>query len=177
MPGLKFRVLLDSKSDKEVFRDIAIDNQENFETFYQTIISAFDLDNNQMASFFVSDDDWNKGEEITLMDMGFDEGNPPEIMAENLMADFVQTTSQKFILVYDFLNMWIFLIELQDVLKEEVDSPKVLMKVGDVPDEMRSNSSEQINEINFDTEKSSDFGDWDDEFDDSDFENIDDLDI
>lgn len=177
MPSLKFRVLLDSKSDKEVLRDIAIDNEEDFETFYQTIISAFDLDNNQMASFFVSDEDWNKGEEITLMDMGFDEGNPPKIMAENKISDFVETTSQKFILVYDFLNMWIFLIELQEVLKEDIAKPTVLMKVGEVPEEMRSNSPEQINDISFDTDKSSDFDDWDDDFDDSDFENIDDLDI
>ena len=177
MPGLKFRVLLDSKNDKEVFRDIILDNSETFESFYKVVISSFGLDDNQMASFYVSDEDWNKGEEITLMDMGFDEENPPLIMSENTIADFVTSTQQKFILVYDFLNMWIFLVELQEVLKEKIDEPKAVLSVGEVPQEMKSSSGEAINDINFDTDFSDDFDDWDDDFDESNFENIDDLDI
>ena len=32
MPGLKFRVLLDSDKNEEVFRDIIISNEADFET-------------------------------------------------------------------------------------------------------------------------------------------------
>src|SRR5690554_165339 len=78
MAGLKFRILLDSIEDKEIFRDILISDDLNFEHFYNTILDAFGLPNDQMASFFVSDEDWNKGEEISLMDMSFGSNDEEE---------------------------------------------------------------------------------------------------
>ena len=37
MPGLKFRILLDSKDKQEVFRDILIKDTDNFESFFSGI--------------------------------------------------------------------------------------------------------------------------------------------
>jgi hypothetical protein len=176
MPALKFRVLLDSSSDSEVFRDIVINDNESFESFFEIILESFELANNQMASFFVSDHEWNKGDEITLMDMGFDEENPPEIMSESTLLHYIESPKQRFILVYDFLNMWMFLVELQEILDETVDAPSVTFKVGKVPEELQANDENKIQDINFTTDKLSDFDDFDD-FDASEFENIDDLDI
>ena len=56
MPGLKFRVLLDSDKNEEVFRDIVIANDAHFETFYHAIMEAFNFKGDQMASFYVSND-------------------------------------------------------------------------------------------------------------------------
>ena len=176
MPALKFRVLFDSSSESDVFRDIILNDQDTFESFFKVILESFELTNNQMASFFVSDHEWSKGDEITLMDMGFDEDNPPQIMSESVLLHEIESPKQRFILVYDFLNMWIFLVELQEILDEEVAAPQVTMKVGEVPDELRSDDADKIQDINFTTDKLDDFDDFDD-FDGSSFENIDDLDI
>lgn len=176
MPALKFRVLFDGSNDSEVFRDILINDNESFERFFEVVLDSFGLPNNQMASFFLSDQDWNKGDEISLMDMGFDEENPPLIMSESTLLHHINSPRQRFILVYDFLNMWIFLVELQEILDDNVDEPKVIVGVGDVPDELKTQSEEYIQDINFTTEKLDDFDDFDD-FDSSEFENIDDLDI
>ena len=61
MAGLKFRVLLDSKDQEKVFRDILISDSDNFESFYKAIISSFRFEGDQMASFYMSNDDWDKG--------------------------------------------------------------------------------------------------------------------
>ena len=71
MAGLKFRVLLDSKDKAEVFRDILIRDNDNFESFYQAILNSYHFENNQMASFYMSNDQWDKGHEINLMDMSY----------------------------------------------------------------------------------------------------------
>lgn len=176
MPALKFRVLFDSPNDTEVFRDILINDNENFETFFTAILESFGLSNNQMASFFVSDHEWNKGDEITLMDMGFDEDNPPEIMSESTLLHFIESPKQRFILVYDFLNMWVFLVELQDIQDENVNQPTTLLSVGNVPGELLNASDDTIQDIQFTTDKMDDFDDFD-EFDEGAFENIDDFDI
>ena len=138
MAGLKFRVLLDSKDQEKVFRDILISDSDNFETFYKAIISSFRFEGDQMASFYMSNDDWDKGHEISLMDMSYDDDSIdaiPSVMKNAIIKDFIEEPDQKIILVYDFLRMWIFLAELVGYEKEAPVEPQVLMAMGMAPPE------------------------------------------
>jgi len=138
MPGLKFRVLLDSDHKDEVFRDVIISNESNFETFYHAIMSAFEFKGDQMASFYVSNDEWDKGHEINLMDMSYDDDAldaPSNVMSKAILKDFVEEPDQKFILVYDFMRMWIFLIELIAYEKEAPELPVMALAIGTAPQE------------------------------------------
>ncbi|SFT42485.1 pRiA4b ORF-3-like protein [Lishizhenia tianjinensis] len=186
MSALKFRVLLDSETKEEVFRDILIHDEANFETFYNTILEAFNFKGGQMASFYSSNEDWDKGQEIGLMDMSFGDetdADAPLVMSNTSLKQLIESPEQKFILVHDFLNMWIFLIELQSIEKTPVDEPQVILAIGDAPDE---NSKQGNEDIQFSTEQMSaddyldgfdEFDDFDEEYSSSDFDNIDDLDI
>ena len=71
MGALKFRVLLDSEKDKEIFRDILINENDNFESFYRAILNSFNFEGKEIGSFFMSNDEWDKGHEISLMDMSY----------------------------------------------------------------------------------------------------------
>lgn len=185
MAGFKFRVLLDSIEDKEVFRDILINDDFNFEHFYNTILDAFGFSNDQMASFFVSDQDWNKGEEISLMDMSFghSEEESPVEMKSLLLKDRISKDDNRLILVHDFLSMWIFLIELHEITDEEVEHPQLILEVGDIPQEIKESGPKNLEKMKFETDKDpqledfDDFNDFDDDFGGESFENIDDLDI
>ena len=184
MPGLKFRVLLDSVEEEEVFRDIAINDDLTLEQFYMAILDAFEFSNDQMASFFVSDNDWNKGEEISLMDMSFGakDNETPDEMSNVMIREKIQSPTQRLILVHDFLNMFIFLIELQEIMDKDVNEAELLMSVGDIPDSLKANTGEKIENMRFETEVDKDLqgydeDDFDDEFNSGNFENIDDLDI
>lgn len=185
MAGLKFRILLDSIEDQEIFRDILISDDLNFEHFYNTILDAFGLPNDQMASFFVSDEDWNKGEEISLMDMSFgsndEEESPIEMNAVEL-KERIHDPKQRFILVHDFLSMWIFLIELHEITDEEVEFPQLVLEVGEIPQDLIDKGPKALDDMKFETDldpNADDFGfdDFDDEFGNGQFDNIDDYDI
>ncbi|WP_107037486.1 IS1096 element passenger TnpR family protein [Brumimicrobium mesophilum] len=186
MAGLKFRILLDSVEKTEVFRDILINDDFNFEHFYNTILDAFGFSNDQMASFFVSDEDWNKGEEISLMDMSFgqlDEEEAPVEMNSLLLKERIENTKQRFILVHDFLSMWIFLIELHEITDEEVEHPQLILEVGEIPPGILDKGHKNLEEMKFETDRDpnaedfDDFNDFDDEFGNGQFDNIDDYDI
>ncbi len=138
MSAFKFRVLLDSEKDQEIFRDIIIDENENFETFYRTILASFNFEGQEMGSFYMSNDEWDKGYEIGLMDMSFsdEEEDLPGVMSQCTLKNFMEAPDQKIILVYDFLRMWIFLIELQGTSDKNVSGkPEVAMTVGIAPPE------------------------------------------
>ncbi|WP_430406968.1 IS1096 element passenger TnpR family protein [Fluviicola sp.] len=137
MGALKFRVLLDSEKDQEIFRDIIINENENFESFYRVILNSFNFEGKEIGSFFMSNDEWDKGHEISLMDMSYSDEDPEitSVMSEAKLTDFMEAPDQKIILVYDFLRMWIFLIELQERTEETLDKPKIALAVGTAPPE------------------------------------------
>jgi hypothetical protein len=138
MGALKFRVLLDTEQNTEIFRDILIDENDNFESLYQAIISSFNFEGEQMASFYMSNDDWDKGHEISLMDMNYGDEAVDEkasVMSAAIIRDFMHESDQKVILVYDFMRMWIFLIELIDKEERFVKTPEVLLAIGIAPPE------------------------------------------
>ena len=69
MIAYKFRVVIDIEED--VFRDVVILENQNFEELHHAIVHAFGFEGDQMASFYMSDEQWEKGEEIGLIDMSF----------------------------------------------------------------------------------------------------------
>lgn len=162
MAGLKFRVLLDS-SEQEVFRDILIRDDDNFESFYKAILAAYQFSDDQMASFYVSNHNWDKGHEISLFDMSFGEDPDtimPGVMSNTSMRDFIQDPNQRFILVHDFIRMWIFLIELIGIESTEPNAPMMVLSVGNAPSEAsRSGEEESIKfETEADEEEEDEFG-------------------
>jgi hypothetical protein len=163
MAGLKFRVLLDSKDKNETFRDIVIRDNDNFESFYLAILGAYHFGNDQMASFYMSNDQWDKRHEISLFDMALDEDSAqilPSVMRTSMISSYVKEADQKIILVHDFIRMWIFLIELIGIEEQGPEKPKVVLSVGNAPAEDSKKGDDDS--IQFETE--SDLPDDEDEF-------------
>ncbi len=163
MGALKFRVLLDSEKDQEIFRDILINENDNFESFYRTILNSFNFEGKEIGSFFMSNDEWDKGHEISLMDMSYSDEDQEltSVMSEAKLSDFMEAPDQKIILVYDFLRMWIFLIELQERTEETLDKPKIALAVGTAPPE---DSKMVQDDAFFGEEDDEDFNDFDEDF-------------
>ena len=176
MPGLKFRILLDTKKNEEIFHDILIADGEDFETFFQTIIKSFEFKGDQMASFYVSNETWDKGEEISLLDLSEGEESQVQIMKDTKVKDHLLDRDQKFILVYDFLKMWIFLIELIGVQEETPDAPQLVLSVGTNPKEDSKELSDDFHMISesMDDMEEDDFGfnDFEDGFSDDDLNSL-----
>lgn len=182
MAGLKFRVLLDSENNSEVFRDILINSEDNFESFYKAIVSSFNFSGKEMASFYVSNDEWDKGHELNLEDMSYGEEEKsefPTVMKHASIQQFIEEPDQKFILVYDFMRMWIFLVELIGYEKVAPEKPEVLLAVGMAPPEdSRSGDNENLfvgQEGDDMDEDEFGFNDFDDDISDDDYSSFDDY--
>jgi len=162
-----FRVLLDY--EEEVFRDIHISAEEKFEKLHDTIVKAFEFSGMEMASFYMSNEEWDKGEEITQMDMGSASGQAIKTMSETKLKDLLHREGDKMLYLYDFMRMWIFYLELLDTHAPEkgVSYPTVTLVIGDAPEESSKQPVDEF-EVDFLGEE-----DLDSE---NGFENIDDLD-
>lgn len=117
MAILKFRVYFEE--DESVYRDVAIRHTQSFLELHETILKAYEFDNKHKATFFRSNDHWQRGREISLEKYEKDYKAPPLLMTETSIGSEIRDPNQRFIYLYDFNKNWTFLVELINVAKEE----------------------------------------------------------
>lgn len=163
----RFRVILDNDTEDDVFRDLEIRESDTMEDLHNIITQSFGFDGMEMASFYVSDDQWNQGEEIAMMDMS-EAGNEVKMMNETLINSVIHEASTRLIYVYDFMNMWTFYVELGEIVEEAIgtDYPNLMYVHGQIPDE----APEKTFEVEDDDDPFNEFGD---ELDINDYDNLD----
>lgn len=159
----KFRIILDAEED--IFRDIAILETDTLEDLHNAIVNAFDFDGQELASFYTCDEQWNQDEEISLFDTG-DIPGEQRIMSDYTLSEILDKDNTKIIYVYDFLNMWTFLIELAAIEESETAMlyPSTLFSHGIMPlDAPEKDFAESATDFDYD----------EDGFDDDDFDSLD----
>ena len=117
MAVLKFRVYMEE--DDSVYRDIAIRHTQSFYDLHEAILRAYEFDNKHKATFFRSNDHWQRGREITLETYEKEYKAAPLQMKDTTIGSEIRDPNQKFIYLYDFNKNWGFLVELINVSKEE----------------------------------------------------------
>lgn len=122
MAILKFRVYFEE--DESVYRDVVIRHSQTFLELHAAILKAYEFDNKHQATFFRSNDNWQRGKEITLEKYDKEYKAPPLLMAETTIGSEIKIPNQRFAYIYDFNKNWSFLIELINVSKEE--NPKII---------------------------------------------------
>lgn len=117
MAILKFRVYFEE--DESVYRDVVIRHTQSFYDLHETILKAYEFDNKHKATFFRSNDHWQRGREISLEKYDKEYRAAPLLMKETTIGSEIKDPNQKFIYWYDFNKNWTFLVELINVSKEE----------------------------------------------------------
>lgn len=141
MAVYRFRVCLEDNED--VYRDIDIKAAQTFDLFHDAIQEAFKFDKKHAASFFVSDDYWRKGEEITLNkeDLVLNEEDIRKkiakkfLMKDTKIAKFIEQPHQRFVYVFDPNVQWSFLIEMLKIVNEDskLNYPVCIRTAGSAP--------------------------------------------
>jgi len=161
----RFRVILDNDTDDDIFRDIEINKSNNLEDFHNTITQSFGFEGNEMASFYLSDQEWNQGEEISLFDLG-DIGETNRLMSDVLLDSVTDKNNNRLIFVFDFLNLWTFLIELVEIveLTSGVNYPNLIFSKGQIPSKIpeKKFKAENILEDENNEDELGDYNEYDD---------------
>lgn len=130
MPLYKFKVYLDDND--EVFRVIEIKPAHKFLQFHDAILKSYGFDDKHDASFFMSDDTWKKGDEITKAK----KGDTPMMKDAKLNA-FINDPHQKILFIYNQPETpWDFNCELAGIVMQEdvaTDYPNIAKTVGKSP--------------------------------------------
>jgi len=131
-----FRIISDENQD--FFRDVVIEGSDTFLDFHSTLQSDLGYDVSQLASFFITNERWEKQLEITLIDMMHETALETRTMDETTIDEFIHELNQRLIYVFDFFSERAFfmeLIELSDQVSPK-QTPFVAHAEGDPPPQL-----------------------------------------
>ncbi len=130
-----FRVVSDEVDNFR--REIKIDADDSFLDLKNAICDSVGFDKNQICSFFLCEDNWEKDKEITLEDMGSDSSEDVYLMEDTILSDFVEDEGQRLMFTFDYLTDRSFFIEMKSIeTGTNLSEPLCTLAMGNPPAQM-----------------------------------------
>ena len=111
-----YKFLLLSDEADNFSREIEIGSDATFLQFHETILASVGYSKDQITSFFICGENWEKHEEITLIEMDSSSEYDNFVMEDTHLDEFVEDEGQRLLYVFDNLTERSFFIELKAVM-------------------------------------------------------------
>ena len=129
-----YRFTLISDESDDFVREIQIDPEATFYDLHEAIVKSVGYTDDQMTSFFICDDDWEKEKEITLEEMDDNPEMDSWVMKDTTISELVEDEKQKLLYVFDYMTERCFFIELSEIITgKEMKGAKCTKKEGEAP--------------------------------------------
>lgn len=133
----KFLMLSDEVDD--FVREISIASEATFFELHNAILDAVNYEKDQITSFFLCSEDWEKEQEITLMEMDSGSEYDNLVMDETVLDEYVSDEGQKLLYVFDYISDRAFFIELKEMLPSKyLEKPICSISQGEPPVQMQA---------------------------------------
>lgn len=131
-----FRFLILSDEVDDFRREIKIDAEATFLDLHNAILDAVNYKKDQMASFFICEDDWSKKTEITLVEMDTSSEVDNYLMEDTRLEELLEDEHQKLLYVFDYMTERAFFMELREIIPgQHLDKAVCTKSIGLPPEQ------------------------------------------
>ena len=130
----RFRVTFEDYDD--VMREIDVKSNQTFEDLHRAIHQSTGYNPEFSSSFYISNDQWTKGEEITYLPNQKRIDRGVSLMNNVKLLSFIDDPHQKFYYTFNFDRPFDFHVELMKIILDETPGttyPAVIKSVGEAP--------------------------------------------
>lgn len=130
----RFRVTFEDYDD--VIREIDVKSNQTFEDLHRAIHQSTGYNSEYPSSFYISNDQWMKGEEITYLPNQKRIDRGVALMAKVKLLSYIDDPHQKFYYTFNFDRPFDFHVELMKIILEDTPGtvyPAVIKSVGEAP--------------------------------------------
>jgi hypothetical protein len=130
----RFRVTFEDYDD--VMREIDVKSNQTFEDLHRAIHQSTGYNPEFSSSFYISNDQWTKGEEITYLPNQKRIDRGVSLMNKVKLLSFIDDPHQKFYYTFNFDRPFDFHVELMKIILDETPGtvyPAVIKSVGEAP--------------------------------------------
>lgn len=120
-------------------REIKIDSEASFLELNKAILSSCNYPDDQMTSFYLCDEEWERHEQITREDM--DMGSTEEdiyVMEKTLLSELIEDEEQHLEFVFDPFSNRSFYLDVKEIIPgEHLEKATVIRSKGDAPQQIK----------------------------------------
>src|ERR1700712_1041786 len=130
----RFRITFEDYDD--VTREIDVKSNQTFEDLHKAIHQSTGYNPEFPSSFYISNDQWIKGEEITYLPNQKRLDRGVSLMERVKLSSFIDDPHQKFYYTFNFDRPYDFHVELMKIILEDapgVTYPAVIKSTGEAP--------------------------------------------
>jgi len=130
----RFRVSFEDYDD--ITREIDIKSNQTFEDLHRAIHRSTGYNADKSSSFYVSTDNWIKGEEIAIHPSQRKIDNGVTLMEKSKLSNFIEDPHQKFYYIYNFDRPYDFHVELIKIILDndpKIEYPYLVKSIGEAP--------------------------------------------
>ena len=168
-----YRFIFVSDEVDDFYREIQIDSEASFLDFHKAILDSVGYPDDQMTSFFICEDNWEKREEITREEMNTSSDVDSWVMESTRISELVEDEKQRLIYIFDPLTDRCFFIELKEIVYgKNIDSAVCTGKGGIAPKQLIDFDSIKATTTSLDIDENF-YGDEDFDSDDLDLDGFD----
>ena len=134
-----YRLLMLSDENDFFKRELQIDSEATFLELNDFILDSLGYARDELTTFHICDEEWQKELEITMMDMGASSDEDSYLMADTRLEDLLDHKGQHLFFVFDMLSERGFFIELAELIPgKSLDKPVVTEAEGKAPKQLES---------------------------------------
>jgi len=120
-------------------REIKIDSESTFLDLNKAILKSCGYPDDQMTSFYICNDEWERKEQITREDV-VETGHEDEdlfVMDQTPLSEFIEEEEQKMEFVFDPFSERTFFLDVKEMIPgEHLDEPVISRSVGQAPQQI-----------------------------------------
>lgn len=137
-----FRIKLISDEVENFLREILIDDEATFLDLNRAILDSCGFPDDQITSFYLCDDEWERKQQVTREDMDLDKGASYEediyVMASTRLNDLIEEEEQKLEFVFDPFAERVFYMDVTEIIpSRHLPHPEVVRSVGQPPKQIQ----------------------------------------
>jgi hypothetical protein len=131
----KFTIISDEVDN--FVRVINLDSEATFLDMHNAILDSVKYEKNQMTTFYICNDDWEKGQEVTLIEMDSGSEYDNLVMEDTKLEELLSDEKQKLLYVFDMISDRAFFIELSEIIPgKSLDHAEVVSSKGKAPQQI-----------------------------------------
>jgi len=139
-----YRFKISFEDFDDIVREIDIKTTQTFEDLHRAIHRSTGYNPDKSSSFYVSTDNWIKGDEIALLPNERKINNGVTLMEKAKLSNFIEDPHQKFYYIYNFERPFDFHVELIKIILENdpnIEYPFLVKSTGEAPKIIEKNNA------------------------------------
>lgn len=176
-----YKFVLVSDEVDDFMREISIDSEAKFIDLHNAILDSVSFAKDAITSFFICNDEWEKEQEITLIEMDTSADTDSYVMDDTVISELVADEGQKLLYVFDIVSDRAFFMQLKEIVPgKDLEEAVCTKSIGSAPEQIVLESFDDIKKSpavgnGFDDENF--YGDEDFDIDELDSDSFSDLDF